>query len=146
MLETRKVFDYYLKTGGDLLDDLDKLKSEYAKKYLKRENTYAEQLSILLERLDAIGVDVSTLSLEELTAPTIPPNVKESKLLISEEDKMRQDAQYWGAKHSVRDTLSAFICGELITADVLLDAPYDTAVDAVNYAFKKREEAMNNGK
>ena len=89
---------------------------------------------------------MNTLSLEELTAPTIPPKVKESKLLISEEDKMRQDAQYWGAKNSVRDTLSAFICGELITADVLLDAPYDTVIDTVNYAFKKREEAMNNGK
>ena len=48
MLETRKVFDYYLKTGGDLFDDFEKLKREDCKKYLKRENTYAEKLSILL--------------------------------------------------------------------------------------------------
>lgn len=142
MLETRKVFDYYLRTGGDLFDDLDKLKCEYAKRYLNRENNYGEQLSVLLERLDAIGIDVEKFTIEDLTAPTIPEEKKPEKLVISEEDKMRQDATYWGPKRSVRETLAAFINAELLTSDVLLSAPYDMALAQVNYAFKKREEVM----
>ena len=73
MLKTREVFGYTLNTGRDLFDDLEQLDRHEALSSLGRKNNVGFYLSVILEGLHSVGLDVDELDFEQITAKTYEP-------------------------------------------------------------------------
>lgn len=143
MLTTRQVFNYTLRTGRDIFDDFEQLDCHHARMELGIENEYGLKLSLVLEGLDAIGLDVDTLDLNSVLRPTVAPEDDDDRdFVVDPELEKRTRARTRFPKKGVSKVLQSFIISEHISDDVLLDAPFDTATAAYNDAIKERNRQM----
>ena len=147
MITTRHAIKYYLKTGRDVFDDYAELDKQQAKLELGEDNSVALALSNVLEGLDAAGLDVDNLDLESLMMPTVElsedSDDDEKDFIPDPQNELFNRAMGHAKKGAVSKTITALILSKNIMADILLDAPYDMAVTALNEAAKEQERQMN---
>lgn len=147
MITTRHAIKYYLKTGRDVFDDYAELDKQQAKLELGEDNSVALALSNVLEGLDAAGLDVDNLDLESLMMPTVElsedSDDDEKDFIPDPQNELFNRAMGHAKKGAVSKTITALILSKNIMADILLDAPYDMAVIALNEAAKEQERQMN---
>lgn len=147
MITTRHAIKYYLKTGRDVFDDYAELDKQQAKLELGEDNSVALALSNVLEGLDAAELDVDNLDLESLMMPTVElsedSDDDEKDFIPDPQNELFNRAMGHAKKGAVSKTITALILSKNIMADILLDAPYDMAVTALNEAAKEQERQMN---
>ena len=147
MITTRHAIKYYLKTGRDVFDDYAELDKQQAKLELGEDNSVALALSNILEGLDAAGLDVDNLDLESLMMPTVElsedSDDDEKDFIPDPQNELFNRAMGHAKKGAVSKTITALILSKNIMADILLDAPYDMAVIALNDAATEQERQMN---
>lgn len=147
MITTRHAIKYYLKTGRDVFDDYAELDKQQAKLELGEDNSVALALSNVLEGLDAAGLDVDNLDLESLMMPTVElsedSDDDEKDFIPDPQNELFNRAMGHAKKGAVSKTITALILSKNIMADILLDAPYDMAVIALNDAATEQERQMN---
>lgn len=147
MITTRHAIKYYLKTGRDVFDDYAELDKQQAKLELGEDNSVALALSNVLEGLDAAGLDVDNLDLESLMMPTVElsedSDDDEKDFIPDPQNELFNRAMGHAKKGAVSKTITALILSKNIMADILLDAPYDMAVTALNDAATEQEQQMN---
>nr|DAX38417.1 MAG TPA: hypothetical protein [Caudoviricetes sp.] len=147
MITTRHAIKYYLKTGRDVFDDYAELDKQQAKLELGEDNSVALALSNVLEGLDAAGLDVDNLDLESLMMPTVElsedSDDDEKDFIPDPQNELFNRAMGHAKKGAVSKTITALILSKNIMADILLDAPYDMAVIALNDAAIEQERQMN---
>lgn len=149
MLSTKLVFKYTLHTGYDIFDDFNELDRQQALRELGEENDYANQVFMILDRLDSIGVDIDTLELNELLKPTI-----EFKNEVETTDPRKEDfipdtyvtlqerAIQKQPKGIVKEAIKAMVASDHINDTILLEAPYDMAMFMFSEAMKAKSDAM----
>ena len=146
MITTRHAIKYYLKTGRDVFDDYAELDKQQARLQLGEDNSVALALSNVLEGLDAAGLDVDNLDLESLMMPTIElsedSDDDEKDFIPDPNNELYNRAMGHARKGAVSKTITAWILSKNIMADILLDAPYDMAISAMNEAAKEQERQM----
>ena len=146
MITTRHAIKYYLKTGRDVFDDYAELDKQQARLQLGEDNSVALALSNVLEGLDAAGLDVDNLDLESLMMPTIElsedSDDDEKDFIPDPTNELYNRAMGHARKGAVSKTITALILSKNIMADILLDAPYDMAISAMNEAAKEQERQM----
>ena len=147
MITTRHAIKYYLKTGRDVFDDYAELDKQQARLQLGEDNSVALALSNVLEGLDAAGLDVDNLDLESLMMPTIElsedsDDDDEKDFIPDPQNELFNRAMGHAKKGAVSKTITALILSKNIMADILLDAPYDMAISAMNEAAKEQERQM----
>lgn len=146
MITTRHAIKYYLKTGRDVFDDYAELDKQQARLQLGEDNSVALALSNVLEGLDAAGLDVDNLDLESLMMPTIElsedSDDDEKDFIPDPNNELYNRAMGHARKGAVSKTITALILSKNIMADILLDAPYDMAISAMNEAAKEQERQM----
>lgn len=146
MITTRHAIKYYLKTGRDVFDDYAELDKQQAKLELGEDNSVALALSNVLEGLDAAGLDVDNLDLESLMMPTVElsedSDDDEKDFIPDPQNELFNRAMGHAKKGAVSKTITALILSKNIMADILLDAPYDMAVIALNDAATEQERQM----
>lgn len=147
MITTRHAIKYYLKTGRDVFDDYAELDKQQARLQLGEDNSVALALSNVLEGLDAAGLDVDNLDLESLMMPTIElsedsDDDDEKDFIPDPNNELYNRAMGHARKGAVSKTITALILSKNIMADILLDAPYDMAISAMNEAAKEQERQM----
>lgn len=147
MITTRHAIKYYLKTGRDVFDDYAELDKQQARLELGEDNSVALALSNVLEGLDAAGMDVDNLDLESLMMPTVElsedSDDDEKDFIPDPENDLYNRAMGHAKKGAVSKTITALILSKNIMADILLDAPYDMAISAMNDAAKEQERQLN---
>lgn len=146
MITTRHAIKYYLKTGRDVFDDYAELDKQQAKLELGEDNSVALALSNVLEGLDAAGLDVDNLDLESLMMPTVElsedSDDDEKDFIPDPQNELFNRAMGHAKKGAVSKTITALILSKNIMADILLDAPYDMAVIALNDAATEQERQL----
>lgn len=147
MITTRHAIKYYLKTGRDVFDDYAELDKQQARLQLGEDNSVALALSNVLEGLDAAGLDVDNLDLELLMMPTVElsedsDDDEEKDFIPDPTNELYNRAMGHAKKGAVSKTITALILSKNIMADILLDAPYDMAISAMNEAAKEQERQM----
>lgn len=146
MITTRHAIKYYLKTGRDVFDDYAELDKQQAKLELGEDNSVALALSNVLEGLDAAGLDVDNLDLESLMMPTVElsedSDDDEKDFIPDPQNELFNRAMGHAKKGAVSKTITALILSKNIMADILLDAPYDMAVTALNDAVIEQERQL----
>ncbi len=146
MITTRHAIKYYLKTGRDVFDDYAELDKQQAKLELGEDNSVALALSNVLEGLDAAGLDVDNLDLESFMMPTVElsedSDDDEKDFIPDPQNELFNRAMGHAKKGAVSKTITALILSKNIMADILLDAPYDMAVSALNDAAKEQERQL----
>ena len=146
MITTRHAINYYLKTGRDVFDDYAELDKQQAKLELGEDNSVALALSNVLEGLDAAGLDVDNLDLESLMMPTVElsedSDDDEKDFIPDPQNELFNRAMGHAKKGAVSKTITALILSKNIMADILLDAPYDMAVTALNDAATEQERQL----
>ena len=147
MITTRHAIKYYLKTGRDVFDDYAELDRQQARLQLGEDNSVALALSNVLEGLDAAGLDVDNLDLESLMMPTVElsedsDDDEEKDFIPDPNNELYNRAMGHARKGAVSKTITALILSKNIMADILLDAPYDMAISAMNEAAKEQERQM----
>nr|DAU40416.1 MAG TPA: hypothetical protein [Caudoviricetes sp.] len=146
MITTRHAITYYLKTGRDVFDDYAELDKQQAKLELGEDNSVALALSNVLEGLDAAGLDVDNLDLESLMMPTVElsedSDDDEKDFIPDPQNELFNRAMGHAKKGAVSKTITALILSKNIMADILLDAPYDMAVSALNEAARVQERQL----
>lgn len=146
MITTRHAIKYYLKTGRDVFDDYAELDKQQARLELGEDNTVALALSNVLEGLDAAGMDVDNLDLESLMMPTVElsedSDDDEKDFIPDPENDLYNRAMGHAKRGAVSKTITALILSKNIMSDILLDAPYDMAVSALNEAAKEQERQL----
>ena len=146
MITTRHAIKYYLKTGRDVFDDYAELDKQQAKLELGEDNSVALALSNVLEGLDAAGLDVDNLDLESLMMPTVElsedSDDDEKDFIPDPNNELFNRAMGHAKKGAVSKTITALILSKNIMADILLDAPYDMAVTALNDAAIEQERQL----
>ena len=146
MITTRHAIKYYLKTGRDVFDDYAELDRQQARLQLGEDNSVALALSNVLEGLDAAGLDVDNLDLESLMMPTVElsedSDDDEKDFIPDPTNELYNRAMGHARKGAVSKTITALILSKNIMADILLDAPYDMAISAMNEAAKEQERQM----
>lgn len=147
MITTRHAIKYYLKTGRDVFDDYAELDKQQARLELGEDNSVALALSNVLEGLDAAGMDVDNLDLESLMMPTVElsedSDDDEKDFIPDPENDLYNRAMGHAKKGAVSKTITALILSKNIMAEILLDAPYDMAISAMNDAAKEQERQLN---
>lgn len=146
MITTRHAIKYYLKTGRDVFDDYAELDRQQARLQLGEDNSVALALSNVLEGLDAAGLDVDNLDLESLMMPTVElsedSDDDEKDFIPDPTNELYNRAMGHARKGAVSKTITALILSKNIMADILLDAPYDMAISAMNEAAKEQERQL----
>lgn len=147
MITTRHAIKYYLKTGRDVFDDYAELDKQQARLELGEDNSVALALSNVLEGLDAAGLDVDNLDLESLMMPTVElsedsDDDDEKDFIPDPNNELFNRAMGHAKRGAVSKTITALILSKNIMADILLDAPYDMAISAMNEAAKEQERQM----
>lgn len=146
MITTRHAIKYYLKTGRDVFDDYAELDKQQAKLELGEDNSVALALSNVLEGLDAAGLDVDNLDLESLMMPTVElsedSDDDEKDFIPDPQNELFNRAMGHAKRGAVSKTITALILSKNIMADILLDAPYDMAVTALNDAATEQERQL----
>lgn len=145
MLKTREVFGYTLNTGRDLFDDLEQLDRHEALSTLGRKNNVGFYLSVILDGLYSVGVDVDELDFEQITAKTYEPAEHEKEQDGKDDDFVplidpitRSRARF--PKHTVKKTIKHFLISGYLNNDILLDSPFDIVVELYNEAVNEQNK------
>ena len=145
MLKTREVFGYTLNTGRDLFDDLEQLDRHEALSTLGRKNNVGFYISVILDGLYSVGMDVDELDFEQITAKTYGPAEHEKEQDGKDDDFIpnidpitRSRARF--PKNTVKKTIKNFLITGYLNNELLLDSPFDIVVEVYNEAIDEQNK------
>ena len=145
MLKTREVFGYTLNTGRDLFDDLEQLDRHEALSTLGRKNNVGFYISVILDGLYSVGMDVDELDFEQITAKTYEPAEHEKEQDGKDDDFIpnidpitRSRARF--PKNTVKKTIKNFLISGYLNNELLLDSPFDIVVEVYNEAIDEQNK------
>lgn len=141
MLTLRQVMNYTLKTGRDIFDDFQTLDQNLALQELGQKNELGLITSQIMEGLDLIGIDPDGPLLDLMT-PTVTPEEDEDgpDFIPDQLDELHARTRQRYARHVVIQTITNLTASEHINDQVLLDAPYDMAIDIYNRVAKQQNK------
>lgn len=134
MIKTKYVLNYTLQTGRDLFDDFETLDQQEARYQLGKDNTLGRVLSEILEGLDLAGYVVDDdLDISEILKPTTQEDDDDDFVMVRD---LETRAMFRTEKKQAEQVLRAFIATKHINDQLLLEAPFDVAVEMFNKAMK----------
>lgn len=134
MIKTKYVLNYTLQTGRDLFDDFETLDQQEARYQLGKDNTLGRVLSEILEGLDLAGYVVDDDSdISEILKPTTQEDDDDDFVMVRD---LETRAMFRTEKKQAEQVLRAFIATKHINDQLLLEAPFDVAVEMFNKAMK----------
>lgn len=141
MLTLRQVMNYTLKTGRDIFDDFQLLDQALAQQELGQKNQLGLITSQIMEGLDLIGLDPDG-PLLDLMAPTITPEEDDDgpDFVPDPVDELHARTRHRYARRVVMQTIINLTASEHIDDQVLLDAPYDMAIEVYNQVAKQQQK------
>nr|DAK38617.1 MAG TPA: hypothetical protein [Caudoviricetes sp.] len=141
MLTLRQVINYTLKTGRDIFDDFQELDRALAQQELGQKNQLGLISSQIMEGLDLIGIDPDGPLLDLMT-PTLEPEEDEDgpDFVPDPVDELHARTRQRYPKKVVMTTIVNLTASEHIGDQVLLDAPYDMAIDVYNQVAKQQNK------
>ena len=145
MMKTRDVINYTLHTGRDIFDDFAELDMHQARAELGRESSPGLIISEIVDALYTIGIDADEIILEELLLPTVMKTEEEEDdrdFIPDASVEVHARAMATRPKRVVDKTITALILSKNIRSDILLDAPYDLVVEALNRAADEQNKQM----
>lgn len=145
MLKLKDVFNYTLQTGRDLFDDIEQLDRHTARYILGKENKVGYWSGVVSDGLFQIGIDVDVVGLDTILENTVTKEEVVDHEFIPLDDEyqkllMRDRARF--AKENVRKTIISFINSGHFNDELLLNAPYDIAIEVYNSAIKEHNEQL----
>lgn len=141
MLTLRQVMNYTLHTGRDIFDDFQELDRALAQQELGQKNQLGLVTSQIMEGLDLIGIDPDGPLLDLMT-PTVTPEEDEDgpDFIPDQLDELHARTRKRYPKKVVMTTIVNLTASEHIGDEVLLDAPYDMAIDVYNKVAKQQQK------
>lgn len=141
MLTLRQVMNYTLKTGRDIFDDFQTLDQNLALQELGQKNDLGLITSQIMEGLDLIGLDPDGPLLDLMT-PTVTPEEDEDgpDFIPDQLDELHARTRKRYPKKVVMTTIINLTASEHINDQVLLDAPYDMAIDVYNKVAQQQQK------
>lgn len=141
MLTLRQVMNYTLKTGRDIFDDFQLLDQALAQQELGQKNQLGLITSQIMEGLDSIGIDPDGPLLDLMT-PTVEKEEDEDgpDFIPDKIDELHARTRQRYPKKVVMTTIVNLTASEHINDQVLLDAPYDMAIDVYNKIAKQQQK------
>lgn len=141
MLTLRQVMNYTLRTGRDIFDDFQTLDQNLALQELGQKNQLGLISSQIMEGLDLIGIDPDG-PLLDLMAPTVEPEEDDDgpDFIPDQLDELHARTRKRYPKKVVMTTIINLTASEHINDQVLLDAPYDMAIDVYNKVAKQQQK------
>lgn len=141
MLTLRQVMNYTLRTGRDIFDDFQTLDQNLALQELGQKNELGLITSQIMEGLDLIGLDPDGPLLDLMT-PTMAPEEDEDgpDFIPDQLDELHARTRKRYPKKVVMTTIVNLTASEHINDQVLLDAPYDMAIDVYNRVAKQQQK------
>ena len=141
MLTLRQVMNYTLKTGRDIFDDFQTLDQNLALQELGRKNELGLITSQIMEGLDLTGIDPDGPLLDLMT-PTVTPEEDEDgpDFIPDQLDELHTRTRQRYPKKVVMTTIVNLTASEHINDQVLLDAPYDMAIEIYNRVAKQQQK------
>lgn len=141
MLTLRQVMNYTLHTGRDIFDDFQLLDQALAQQELGQKNQLGLVTSQIMEGLDLIGIDPDGPLLDLMT-PTVEPEEDEDgpDFIPDKFDELHARARQRYPKKVVMTTIVNLAASERINDQVLIDAPYDMAIDIYNKVAKQQQK------
>jgi len=141
MLTLRQVMNYTLKTGRDIFDDFQTLDQNLALQELGQKNELGLITSQIMEGLDLIGLDPDAPLLDLMT-PTVTPEEDEDgpDFIPDQLDELHARTRQRYPKKVVMTTIINLTASEHINDQVLLDAPYDMAIEIYNRVAKQQQK------
>lgn len=141
MLTLRQVMNYTLRTGRDIFDDFQTLDQNLALQELGQKNELGLITSQIMEGLDSIGIDPDGPLLDLMTPTVIPEEDEDGPDFIPDAtDELRARTRQRYPKKVVMTTIVNLTASEHINDQVLLDAPYDMAIDVYNKTAKQQQK------
>lgn len=140
MLTLRQVMNYTLKTGRDIFDDFQTLDQALAQQELGQKNQLGLISSQIMEGLDSIGIDPDGPLLDLMT-PTVTPEENEDgpDFIPDAVDELHARTRQRYPKKVVMTTIINLTASEHIGDQVLLDAPYDMAIEVYNKVAQQQK-------
>lgn len=140
MLTLRQVMNYTLRTGRDIFDDFQTLDQNLALQELGQKNELGLISSQIMEGLDLIGIDPDGPLLDLMT-PTVAPEEDEDgpDFIPDAVDELHARTRQRYPKKVVMTTIVNLTASEHINDQVLLDAPYDMAIDVYNKVAQQQK-------
>ena len=141
MLTLRQVMNYTLKTGRDIFDDFAVLDQNLALQELGQKNQLGLISSQIMEGLDLIGIDPDGPLLNLMT-PTIEKEDDDDgpDFVPDPVDELHARTRKRYARRVVMQTIINLTASEHIGDQVLLDAPYDMAIEVYNQVAKQQQK------
>lgn len=141
MLTLRQVMNYTLRTGRDIFDDFATLDQNLALQELGKPNQLGLITSQIMEGLDLIGIDPDG-PLLDLMAPTVEKEEDDDgpDFIPDQLDELHARTRHRYARRVVMQTIINLTASEHINDEVLLDAPYDMAIDVYNQVAKQQNK------
>lgn len=141
MLTLRQVMNYTLRTGRDIFDDFQTLDQNLALQELGQKNELGLITSQIMEGLDLIGLDPDGPLLDLMT-PTMTPEEDEDgpDFIPDQLDELHARTRKRYPKKVVMTTIINLTASEHINDEVLLDAPYDMAIDVYNKVAQQQQK------
>lgn len=142
MILLKDVINYTLHTGRDLFDDFNNLNKHQALAELEQPNEVGLILSTILEGLDIIGIDLDDTLLEDLMVPTMDFSKDEDErdFIPDKYDTLINTINGFKEKRDVDKLITSLILSKMINNKIILNAPYDMAVRALNAAAEEQEQ------
>lgn len=141
MLTLRQVMNYTLKTGRDIFDDFQTLDQNLALQELGRKNELGLITSQIMEGLDLIGLDPDGPLLDLMT-PTVTPEEDDDgpDFIPDKIDELHARTRQRYPKKVVMTTIVNLTASNHINDEVLLNAPYDMAIDVYNKVAQQQQK------
>lgn len=141
MLTLQQVMNYTLRTGRDIFDDFQFLDQALAQQELGQKNQLGLISSQIMEGLDLIGIDPDG-PLLDLMAPTVEPEEDDDgpDFIPDATDELHARTRHRYARHVVMQTIINLTASNHINDQVLLNAPYDMAIQVYNDVAKQQNK------
>lgn len=142
MLTLRQVMNYTLQTGRDIFDDFALLDRALALQELHKPNQLGLITSQIMEGLDLIGIDPEGDLLGLMTSTIDPTEDAEDgpDFIPDRFDELHARTRHRYAKKAVMTTIINLTASNHINDEVLLDAPYDMAIQVYNDVAKQQNK------
>ena len=141
MLTLRQVMNYTLRTGRDIFDDFQTLDQNLALQELGQKNELGLISSQIMEGLDLIGLDPDGPLLDLMTPTMTPEEDDDGPDFIPDQlDELHARTRQRYPKKVVMTTIVNLTASEHINDQVLLDSPYDMAIDVYNKVAKQQQK------
>ena len=141
MLTLRQVMNYTLQTGRDIFDDFQELDRALAQQELGQKNQLGLISSQIMEGLYLVVIDPDAPLLDVMT-PTLTPEEDEDgpDFIPDKLDELHARTHQRYPKKVVMTTIINLTASEHINDQVLLDAPYDMAIDIYNKVATQQQK------